>query len=149
VQHSKICVPMTASGQKRRSGARRVGHVGTSPKADEDPGFGKIISNPADRFLSCHPSIGYNSNHLIQHFRKAVMEIDFDRIDEAVLALLFLGRHDKIRTWKSFDWSATERLHAKGFISDPVRKAKSVAFTEQGLLQSEALFWKLFEKRSV
>jgi Domain of unknown function (DUF6429) len=59
------------------------------------------------------------------------MEIDFDRIDEAVLALLFLGRHDKIRSWKSFDWSAMERLHAKGFISDPVRKAKSVAFTEQ------------------
>jgi Domain of unknown function (DUF6429) len=77
------------------------------------------------------------------------MEIDFDRIDEAVLALLFLGRHDKIRTWKSFDWSAMERLHAKGFISDPVRKAKSVAFTERGLLQSEALFRKLFEKRSV
>ena len=47
------------------------------------------------------------------------MEIDFDRIDEAVLALLFLGRHDKIRTWKSFDWFAMERLHAKGFISDP------------------------------
>jgi hypothetical protein len=42
-----------------------------------------------------------------------------------------------------------ERLHAKGLISDPVGKAKSVAFTEQGLLQSEALFHKLFEKRSV
>jgi hypothetical protein len=27
-------------------------------------------------------------------FRQAVMEIDPDRIDEAVLALLFLGRHD-------------------------------------------------------
>jgi hypothetical protein len=82
-------------------------------------------------------------------FRQAVMEIDPDRIDEAVLALLFLGRHDGVRTWKSFDWAAMERLHAKGLISDPVGKAKSVAFTKQGLLQSEALFRKLFEKRSV
>jgi hypothetical protein len=76
------------------------------------------------------------------------MEIDRDRIDEAVLALLFLGRHDDgARTWKSFDWAAMERLHAKGLISDPVGKTKSVVFTEQGLLRSEVLFRKLFEKR--
>ena len=77
------------------------------------------------------------------------MNVDRDHIDDAVLALLFLGRHDGVRTWKSFDWAAMERLHAKGFISDPVGKAKSVVFTEQGLLQSEALFRKLFEKHSV
>jgi hypothetical protein len=68
------------------------------------------------------------------------MEIDRDQIDDAVLALLFLGRHDGIRTWKSFDWTAMERLHAKGLISDPVGKTKSVVFTEEGLLKSEALF---------
>ena len=72
------------------------------------------------------------------------MDIDRDRIDEAILALLFLGRHDKIRSWKSFDWDAMERLHTKGFISDPVGKAKSVVFTDEGLRQSEALFRKLF-----
>jgi hypothetical protein len=33
------------------------------------------------------------------------MELDNDRIDEAVLALLFLGRHEGARTWKSFDWA--------------------------------------------
>jgi hypothetical protein len=27
--------------------------------------------------------------------------------------------------WKSFDWNAMNRLHEKGFISNPVRKAKS------------------------
>ena len=70
--------------------------------------------------------------------------IDRDRIDDAVLALLFLGHHDGIRTWKSFDWTAMERLHTKGFISDPVSKAQSVAFTDEGLRQSEALFRKLF-----
>jgi hypothetical protein len=78
------------------------------------------------------------------------MELDNDRIDEAVLALLFLGRHDEIRTWKSFDWAAMERLHTKGLVSDPVGKAKSVVFTEEGLRQSEELFRKLFElKRAV
>ena len=72
------------------------------------------------------------------------MDIDRDRIDEAILALLFLGRHDEIRAWKSFDWAAMERLHAKGLISDPVGKAKSVIFTDEGLRQSEALFRQLF-----
>jgi len=75
------------------------------------------------------------------------MDIDRDRIDEAILALLFLGRHDEIRAWKSFDWTAMERLHAKGLISDPVGKAKSVVFTDEGLSQSEALFRKLFTAR--
>ena len=75
------------------------------------------------------------------------MDIDRDRIDDAVLALLYLGRHDGIRTWKSFDWAAMERLHTKGFISDPVNKAKSVVFTDEGLRQSEALFRKFFAVR--
>ena len=74
-------------------------------------------------------------------------EIDPDRIDDAVLALLFLGRHDEFRTWKSFDWTVMERLHAKGFISNPIGKTKSVVFTEHGLQRSEALFRALFQKR--
>jgi uncharacterized protein DUF6429 len=76
-----------------------------------------------------------------------VSDIDHDRIDEAVLALLFLGRHDEFRTWKSFDWATMERLHAKGYISNPIGKAKSVVFSEEGLQKSEALFRKLFQKR--
>ena len=74
-------------------------------------------------------------------------EIDPDRIDDAVLALLLLGRHDDFHTWKSFDWNVMERLHAKGFISNPIGKAKSVVFTEDGLRRSEALFHQLFQKR--
>ena len=68
------------------------------------------------------------------------MDIDRDRIDDAVLALLYLGCHEGTRTWKSFDWAAMERRHTKGMISDPVGKAKSVVFTDEGLRQSEALF---------
>jgi len=59
-------------------------------------------------------------------------------------SFLFLGRHDGMRTWKSFDRAAMERLHAKGLISDQVGKAKSAVFTDEGLRQSEASFRKLF-----
>ena len=75
------------------------------------------------------------------------MEIDTDRVDEAVLALLYLGLHDGCRAWKGFDWDAMNRLHQKGFISDPVGKAKSVVFTEEGLREAERLFRELFAAR--
>ena len=39
------------------------------------------------------------------------------------------------------------RLHQKGLISDPVSKAKSVIFSEEGLRRSEALFRELFGRR--
>jgi hypothetical protein len=39
------------------------------------------------------------------------MGIDTDRIDDAVLALMWLGFHDGARAWKSFDWDAMDRLH--------------------------------------
>src|SRR3954470_21596078 len=75
------------------------------------------------------------------------MEIDTIRIDEAVLALLYLGLHDRYRAWKGFDWAAMDRLHEKGMISDPVGKAKSVVFTEEGLCEAERLFRELFAVR--
>jgi Domain of unknown function (DUF6429) len=66
-------------------------------------------------------------------------DLNTDRIDDAVLALLRLGLHDGHQAWKSFDWDAMGRLHDKGFISDPVGKAKSVAFTEEGIERAQAL----------
>lgn len=51
------------------------------------------------------------------------MTFDKDRIDDAVLALLYLGLHDQYRAWKGFDWDAMNRLYDKGFISDPIGKA--------------------------
>ena len=75
------------------------------------------------------------------------MDIDTDRIDDTVLALLLLGLHDGARAWKSFDWDAMDRLHTKGLIHDPVGRAKSVVFTPDGLACSERLFQELFAKR--
>ena len=74
------------------------------------------------------------------------MNLDTERIDDAVLALLLLGLHDGQRAWKSFDWDAMGRLHEKGLISDPVGKATSVAFTDEGLQRAEALLQSLFGK---
>jgi uncharacterized protein DUF6429 len=72
------------------------------------------------------------------------MAIDTDRIDDRVLALLLLGRHDGRRVWKSFDWAAMERLHEKGLISDP-RGARPIRCVDgQGLDKAERLFRDLF-----
>lgn len=73
------------------------------------------------------------------------------RIDDAVLALLYLGRHEasrmtnEVRTCKTFDWDAMNRLYEKGLITDPVNKNKAVTFTDEGLKQSERLFRELFK----
>jgi hypothetical protein len=75
------------------------------------------------------------------------MEIDTEKVDEAVLALLYLTLHDGARACKSFDWKTLNPLHAKGLIADPISKAKSVALTDEGLRLSEGLFGKLFAKR--
>jgi hypothetical protein len=72
------------------------------------------------------------------------MEIDRDKIDDAILALMWLTLHDERRAWKGFDWDALERLHARGLIADPVNKAKSVILTDEGLRQSQELFRALF-----
>jgi len=80
-------------------------------------------------------------NHNAEKF-----EIDTDRIDDAVLALLWLTLHDEWRAWKGHDWGALGRLHEKGLIADPVGKVKSVVFTDEGLRRSEALFRQLFAR---
>lgn len=72
------------------------------------------------------------------------MDINTEKIDQAVLALLYLGLHDDYRAWKGFDWEAMGRLHEKGYIEDPVSKAKSVVFTAAGLRESERLFRSMF-----
>lgn len=73
-------------------------------------------------------------------------DIDTDKIDRAVLALLYLTLHDGYRAWKGHDWAALDRLHEKDFISNPASKAKSVVFTEEGLAEAGRLFHKMFGK---
>lgn len=74
------------------------------------------------------------------------MEIDTDKVDDAVLALLHLTLHDGQRAWKTFDWDVMDRLHRKGMIDNPANKAKSVVLSDDGLRRSEALFRALFTR---
>ncbi|KAI9129339.1 DUF6429 family protein [Acaryochloris sp. CCMEE 5410] len=80
------------------------------------------------------------------------MKPDNNKIDDAVLALLALNIHDETeqgaRSWKGHDWEALNRLHHKGWISDPVTKAKSVILTPEGLARSRELFKQLFTKET-
>jgi hypothetical protein len=72
------------------------------------------------------------------------MDIDTNKIDDAVLALLQLTLHDGYRAWKGHDWDVLNRLHAKGMIENPINRAKSVELTDEGLAESERLFGALF-----
>ncbi len=77
------------------------------------------------------------------------MEVNAEKIDEAVLALLYLTSFEEYgatRAWKSHDWEALNRLHEKGLISDPKSKSKSVIFSPEGAKLGEELFHKLFRK---
>lgn len=73
------------------------------------------------------------------------MEFDTEKIDDDVLALLYLTAFKETkdlpwRTWKSHDWEVMDRLCEKGYISDPKSKAKSVSFSEQGYARAKELF---------
>ena len=74
------------------------------------------------------------------------METDEEKVDDAVLALLWLTLHDGSRAWKSFDWDTMDRLHAKRMIEDPMNRSKSVVLTEEGLRRAEELFRGLFTR---
>jgi Domain of unknown function (DUF6429) len=74
------------------------------------------------------------------------MEIDEDKIDQAVLALLYLTLHEGVRAWKGHDRDALDRLCQKGMIDNPRNRTKSVRFTEAGLAESQRLFARLFRK---
>lgn len=76
------------------------------------------------------------------------MDLNEDRIDDAVLALRRLTLHDGRRAWQGFDWDSMDRLHQKRWITNPVGKARSVAFTDDGLQRSERLLHRLFGKGS-
>jgi len=75
------------------------------------------------------------------------MNYDEEKVAEVVLALLYLTTFEERRVpraWKGHDWGALNRLHEKGFISDPRSKAKSVVLTDEGMEQSRILFNKHF-----
>ncbi len=75
-------------------------------------------------------------------------EYDTEKIDEMVLALLYLTLHEDRRAWKGFDWDALDRLFEKGLIENPRNKNKSVVFTDEGIARAEKLFNHYFVKQA-
>ncbi len=80
------------------------------------------------------------------------MDYDEDKIDEYTLALLYLVTHERqeglgARAWKGFDWDTMNRLHEKGYISNPIGKAKSVGMSEEGFQKGKGLFERHFRKK--
>lgn len=75
------------------------------------------------------------------------MEYDRDKVDEITLALLHLTTFKVgpgYNVWKGIDWDTMNRLHEKGYISNPKSKAKSVSIIEDAMKLSEQLFKKYF-----
>ena len=75
------------------------------------------------------------------------MEYDKEKVDQATLALMWLVTERNkygCRAWKGFDWDTLNRLYEKGLISDPKRKAKSVALSDEAVELSEKMFKKMF-----
>jgi hypothetical protein len=77
------------------------------------------------------------------------MEYNKEKVDEMVLALLYLTSFTEqgvTRAWKRHDWDALDRLSEKGLISDPKSKAKSVVLSQAAAKKSAELFWGYFGK---
>ena len=75
------------------------------------------------------------------------MDYDKDKVDEMVLAMLYLtSSHDQYatRAWKGLDWAAMNRLHEKGYIGDPKGKGPTVDLSEEGARLSKELFFEYF-----
>lgn len=72
------------------------------------------------------------------------MNIDEERIDDVVLALLQLTLHNERCAWKGFDFAVLDRLYRKGLIGDPVNKNKSLVLTDVGLAKSKSVFAEMF-----
>ena len=75
------------------------------------------------------------------------MEYNKDKVDEMVLAIMYLTTFKDefdMRVWKGLDWDVLDRLHEKGYISNPKSKAKSVGISAEAAKRSEELFKKHF-----
>ena len=75
------------------------------------------------------------------------MDYDPDKVDEATLALLFLGLTRTPtggRAWEAFGLKTLGRLHRKGWIAAPKLRDVTLEFTAAGAAQAEELFRKHF-----
>lgn len=73
------------------------------------------------------------------------MDYDKDKVDDMTLALLFLVSSKLpdgtgARAWGGLNPDVVERLHERGYIEAPSRKATSLHLTSEGYERSRLLF---------
>ena len=76
------------------------------------------------------------------------MEVDEEKIDDIVLALLYLTTFEnkpRLRAWKGHDWDALDRL-TSAKITSPIqrRKQNRSVLTEAGAKRSQRAFREIF-----
>jgi hypothetical protein len=122
----------------RPSALPRLYRLGTGPKGRTDDHI--FNTQTADAL----PDWPISSPALPSCSAGVEMNYDQDKVDEMVLALLHLTISEQhewgARAWKSHDWDALDRLHTKGYISDPKSKAKSVVLNAEGVKRARELF---------
>ena len=75
------------------------------------------------------------------------MEYNQDKVDDMVLALLYLTSSTNefgTRAWKGLDVKILDRLVAKGLVSDPGDKSPTLLLTPEGAERSKGLFVEFF-----
>src|SRR3989442_1283018 len=126
-------MPQAAAPRLRADGARSSSALLSRPQAAEALARGGLTD----------PVLW---GHLVVMSKRA-RPIDWKKVEEMTLALMHLtsfDEHGAVRTWKGHDWEVLNRLHERGWISNPVSKAKAVALTEEGARLSNELFEKHF-----
>lgn len=83
--------------------------------------------------------------------KESPADFNRDKIDEAVLALLYYNAFKddfSLRSWKGMPRDVMNRLHEKGYISNPKSKVKSVSFSEEGEEAARDVFKKYFGRKN-
>lgn len=78
------------------------------------------------------------------------MEYDKDKVDEMVLALLYLTSSTDpyaTRSWKGLNLETLDRLYEKGLIGDPRLKSPTVELSKEGAKLSKELFFRYFDAK--
>jgi hypothetical protein len=75
-----------------------------------------------------------------------MQNLDTDKIDDAVLAVLMLGASGN-KVWKGIDAAALDRLHEKGLVGDPYGKTPTIELSEAGLARGKRLMLELFSRK--
>lgn len=157
-----VCRPFpSGSGFSAQGGSRRTAHA--EPPAVYVARVLSVSAEWRDAFVSClrlntlsvwrrmrrdGPALdGASRQEQRRCMAQREAQVDWSKIEEVTLALMHLtsfDEHGAVRSWKGYDWEVLNRLHERGWIDNPVSKAKSVRLTEEGARRSHELFEKHF-----